>query len=189
MGKDEPKWVPLFFFFNDTATPEIYTLSLHDALPILKLRGERTEAHAHPQRRLAPEQPDQGHHHLAHRHGVFPGLDVQVGDACGPMMQQEVGDHLELRAVTVERLVVPAHPAIIAVLTAEIRDLHDSADEHLPAELLRGQFSRHRVPASLFSPAGMQHRGIRKESFSNHWDYQTGNNSAGQTIFRAQSTT
>src|SRR5690349_23888151 len=29
----------LFFFFNDTATTEIYTLSLHDALPILhKLR-------------------------------------------------------------------------------------------------------------------------------------------------------
>src|SRR5688572_31062107 len=24
------------FFFNDTATPEIYTLSLHDALPILR---------------------------------------------------------------------------------------------------------------------------------------------------------
>src|SRR2546422_10346441 len=27
----------LFFFFNDTATTEIYTLSLHDALPILAL--------------------------------------------------------------------------------------------------------------------------------------------------------
>src|SRR5207253_10433498 len=25
---------PLFFFFNDTATTDIYTLSLHDALPI-----------------------------------------------------------------------------------------------------------------------------------------------------------
>src|SRR2546430_7709295 len=25
---------PIFFFFNDTATTEIYTLSLHDALPI-----------------------------------------------------------------------------------------------------------------------------------------------------------
>src|SRR5712675_2608201 len=25
----------LFFFFNDTATTEIYTLSLHDALPII----------------------------------------------------------------------------------------------------------------------------------------------------------
>src|SRR5260221_14787421 len=31
-----------FFFFNDTATTEIYTLSLHDALPILEhLRGLR----------------------------------------------------------------------------------------------------------------------------------------------------
>src|SRR2546430_6441212 len=27
-----------FFFFNDTATTEIYTLSLHDALPICGLR-------------------------------------------------------------------------------------------------------------------------------------------------------
>src|SRR4029434_9383066 len=27
-------WVSDFFFFNDTATTEIYTLSLHDALPI-----------------------------------------------------------------------------------------------------------------------------------------------------------
>src|SRR5215208_8357531 len=26
----------LFFFFNDTATTEIYTLSLHDALPIFR---------------------------------------------------------------------------------------------------------------------------------------------------------
>src|SRR2546426_2013995 len=30
-----------FFFFNDTATTEIYTLSLHDALPISVARGER----------------------------------------------------------------------------------------------------------------------------------------------------
>src|SRR2546430_9612967 len=28
-----------FFFFNDTATTEIYTLSLHDALPIFNLIG------------------------------------------------------------------------------------------------------------------------------------------------------
>src|SRR3989442_3536345 len=30
--------ISLFFFFNDTATTEIYTLSLHDALPISKRR-------------------------------------------------------------------------------------------------------------------------------------------------------
>src|SRR5256885_16939063 len=35
-----------FFFFNDTATTEIYTLSLHDALPIFGARGS-------PRRRLA----------------------------------------------------------------------------------------------------------------------------------------
>src|SRR2546425_608587 len=29
--------ISLFFFFNDTATTEIYTLSLHDALPIFSL--------------------------------------------------------------------------------------------------------------------------------------------------------
>src|SRR2546429_6687325 len=28
----------IFFFFNDTATTEIYTLSLHDALPISRCR-------------------------------------------------------------------------------------------------------------------------------------------------------
>ena len=30
----------VFFFFNDTATTEIYTLSLHDALPISLLHAE-----------------------------------------------------------------------------------------------------------------------------------------------------
>src|SRR3712207_8112088 len=30
----------LFFFFNDTATTEIYTLSLHDTLPICSTAGK-----------------------------------------------------------------------------------------------------------------------------------------------------
>src|SRR3712207_7867257 len=47
-------WV-FFFFFNDTATTEIYTLSLHDALPIYD-------------------------DHLR-RHRVRVGLDVQPGEA------------------------------------------------------------------------------------------------------------
>src|SRR5437899_10569977 len=33
----------LFFFFNDPATTEIYTLSLHDALPICPPAGSRPE--------------------------------------------------------------------------------------------------------------------------------------------------
>src|SRR3989442_15720308 len=35
----------LFFFFNDTATTEIYTLSLHDALPISRHDLARVERH------------------------------------------------------------------------------------------------------------------------------------------------
>src|SRR2546430_11543125 len=31
--------IRMFFFFNDTATTEIYTLSLHDALPIFSFNG------------------------------------------------------------------------------------------------------------------------------------------------------
>src|SRR5258707_10792840 len=31
-------YILFFFFFNDTATTEIYTLSLHDALPIYRQR-------------------------------------------------------------------------------------------------------------------------------------------------------
>src|SRR2546430_16307613 len=34
--KGRTKLSIIFFFFNDTATTEIYTLSLHDALPICK---------------------------------------------------------------------------------------------------------------------------------------------------------
>src|SRR2546426_9455084 len=34
---DDRPWLSPLFFFNDTATTEIYTLSLHDALPICAL--------------------------------------------------------------------------------------------------------------------------------------------------------
>src|SRR2546425_7743817 len=37
-------FLSLLFFFNDTATTEIYTLSLHDALPISTGRWPRTVA-------------------------------------------------------------------------------------------------------------------------------------------------
>src|SRR5256885_2745460 len=40
-----PHLISLFFFFNDPATTEIYTLPLHDALPILRARDERRDDH------------------------------------------------------------------------------------------------------------------------------------------------
>src|SRR2546427_13256268 len=44
------------FFFNDTATTEIYTLSLHDALPIYRV--ERDESRARVGRRAGLVEPD-----------------------------------------------------------------------------------------------------------------------------------
>src|SRR6185312_17505897 len=43
-------WLYFFIFFNDTPTTEIYTLSLHDALPISALLRD-----LHPDDRLEPE--------------------------------------------------------------------------------------------------------------------------------------
>src|SRR5256885_11910765 len=50
MGMVLPSRSCIFFFFNDTATTEIYTLSLHDALPICDAHPEHVEGGA-----------DQGH--------------------------------------------------------------------------------------------------------------------------------
>src|SRR3712207_6927146 len=62
----------IFFFFNDTATTEIYTLSLHDALPISRRGSQRRDTHsrrqpeAHARRHLLlprayPGQRRRGH--------------------------------------------------------------------------------------------------------------------------------
>src|SRR3712207_8037729 len=60
--------VSIFFFFNDTATTEIYTLSLHDALPISAVAD-------HEQR--GTELDDPAHRVLA----VADDDDVALGDA------------------------------------------------------------------------------------------------------------
>src|SRR5438876_4450507 len=52
--------VSFFFFFNDTATPEIYTLSLHDALPISAIVtriGTPTTTRSSGTKRNAPPAP------------------------------------------------------------------------------------------------------------------------------------
>src|SRR5256885_5655462 len=54
-----------FFFFNDTATTEIYTLSLHDALPIYGFDiGQAANG---------PQRPEHGlRRHRTHGHGFTP---------------------------------------------------------------------------------------------------------------------
>src|SRR5687768_18516145 len=68
----------LFFFFNDTATTEIYTLSLHDALPIYRLAtGPAQAMSAVPGEGGSAERPEQaGAQEVLH--GVVPGEEDVV---------------------------------------------------------------------------------------------------------------
>src|SRR5256885_12943360 len=68
---DQPRgsWT-YFFFFNDTATTEIYTLSLHDALPILDAPDRHCGKRQHADRDTRPDQvADEGvgEHDYRHR--------------------------------------------------------------------------------------------------------------------------
>src|SRR3712207_9527437 len=74
----------VFFFFNDTATTEIYTLSLHDALPILV----RVVAPARGDDRVGPD-----------RAGLL-GRDLGVGVGHGEdnRLVRHRADHLGRRS-------------------------------------------------------------------------------------------
>src|SRR4028119_2526508 len=61
----------LFVFFKDTATTEIYPLSLHDALPISRRRTPRT-----PRSKVPPPRP--------RKQGRTPNPDRKSGSAGMP---------------------------------------------------------------------------------------------------------
>src|SRR5690348_18510769 len=58
-----------FFFFNDTATTEIYTLSLHDALPISTLVGTSQR-----------DEPAAGFLQSARRVRIHPGAQLSEAE-------------------------------------------------------------------------------------------------------------
>src|SRR5256885_15257591 len=79
-----------FFFFNDTATTEIYTLSLHDALPIyrparrrpvVRRRRAALDGHRRPVPRVRPDSRSQR-----------PRDDVRAG----PELREQALEHRAL---------------------------------------------------------------------------------------------
>src|SRR3989442_15321384 len=92
---------PFFFFFNDTATTEIYTLSLHDALPIS--HHQRRAECAHQDRDLLA--PRRGAHQEA-------GLQILVG-----ARSEEHTSELQSRPHLVCRLLLEKKK--------KIRDIHE----------------------------------------------------------------
>src|SRR2546425_10457733 len=77
-----------FFFFNDTATTEIYTLSLHDALPILLARKVAPQGEALKRLRLGTALLAVGvivvnlfGRHIGGRIDLTPGNSFTLSDA------------------------------------------------------------------------------------------------------------
>src|SRR3712207_7094687 len=65
----------MIFFFNDTATTEIYTLSLHDALPICREAGRDGPGRVEPDR----HEPVHRRGHGRHAHLLPPAVQ-RAGD-------------------------------------------------------------------------------------------------------------
>src|SRR2546430_13527613 len=94
----------LFFFFNDTATTEIYTLSLHDALPISGILGATQSGlwHGTPDRSLSRASD-----YLSWRRspwlplaGFFPAQRQDRRDRSGDQRSQRPAvQHRQLRCV------------------------------------------------------------------------------------------
>src|SRR2546422_11621865 len=68
----------LFFFFNDTATTEIYTLSLHDALPISYVIRHKVLVEKLSVRRVARELGVSRNRVRRYVEGARPGVRATV---------------------------------------------------------------------------------------------------------------
>src|SRR3712207_9449440 len=87
------------FFFNDTATTEIYTLSLHDALPIYRLMASAREVE---EGALAGA-----------RAGLEEGLGSEARD-CEPPRSEEHTSELQSRQYLVCRLLLEKKKKIVS---------------------------------------------------------------------------
>src|SRR3712207_9299732 len=91
----------IFFFFNDTATTEIYTLSLHDALPISVTR--------HPQGGLCcrhPARPPRPLHARPPRHRPHAAGERRGAPGAGTERSEEHTSELQSRQYLVCRLLL-----------------------------------------------------------------------------------
>src|SRR3712207_7541680 len=96
-------WVcglPAIFFFNDTATTEIYTLSLHDALPISSRRRRPWSA---PGTRGRARRPSAGQ---PLRHRLLVRVDPLLRHLLGRLRSEEHTSELQSRQYLVCRLLL-----------------------------------------------------------------------------------
>src|SRR5437667_8009609 len=103
-----------FFFFNDTATTEIYTLSLHDALPIFAHPGACAQGLALPPlgsgtyvRRSEEHTSElQSHHDLVCRLLLEKKKKIIINHTINKIKNKNINDHIcQIRMITVRHSV------------------------------------------------------------------------------------
>src|SRR2546422_6334474 len=72
------RFLSIFFFFNDTATTEIYTLSLHDALPICRRHERHVPRQIHHSSLVATRRRASSAGPGCHDHGLASGRTVRT---------------------------------------------------------------------------------------------------------------
>src|SRR5207253_1779303 len=73
-------------------------------------------------------------HDIADGDGIFAGLNVDIGDRCGAMMDNQVGELIGGETITVERMIITTHCAVVTILTAVVGYLDDAAHEDAAAK-------------------------------------------------------
>ena len=101
------------------------------------------------------KRADQRQHDRPRSHRILAGLDVDIRDGGGPVMNQHLGDFVVHGARAVERFVVAPHAAVMAILPAIVGNFHHAADENLPAKLLERGLGRLFMQPGLFRASGL----------------------------------
>src|SRR5690348_18043375 len=96
----------LSFFFNDTAPPEIYTLSLHDALPISRSSGSprRSGSSGRCPTRSSPRSTTRSEEHTSE-------LQSPVHLVCRLLLEKKKNMLRRLLSLHIRTLPISAYPA------------------------------------------------------------------------------
>src|SRR2546429_1469968 len=130
-----PMFSFFFFFFNDTATTEIYTLSLHDALPIF---DERFLSHDDDDAGVREVKAAAVGFGVVADFGVFGKADVAVDDGAAnarvpAYVHVIIDDGIRHLAITVHAHVVTNHGCLHASAGDDRTAGHDRIQGHAHA--------------------------------------------------------
>lgn len=115
---------------------------------------ECAEANADAEIAFAAKELNKRDGEFARGDRVFAGLKIDVGDAGGEVIQEEISEFVELGAVAFEVAIGAAHSAVMAVLAADVGKFDDGTDEDFAAEMFACGGSGAIVQGGLFAVAG-----------------------------------